>query len=178
MHFPFDSTAATESYFPVFLPESALFCVQLWNVSGNTVNCENLVSLILFSLFTFFSYLAQTTAGCQDHTKQRCHFTTAKSPTRGGRGLTALKLSVCAIKMKLELITLLYNKCKHIQVQSNRYPPKDVFGFFNVPFLCHFQDFCNREVFRCTLGCSYDIFACGAETFIKRCHCTSEPLSA
>lgn len=50
MHFPFDSTAATESYFPVFLPESALFCVQLWNVSGNTVNCENLVSLILFSL--------------------------------------------------------------------------------------------------------------------------------
>lgn len=178
MHFPFDSTAATESYFPVFLPESALFCVQLWNVSGNTVNCENLVSLILFSLsLPSFHIQLKLLLGVRI-TQSRGVTSPQQSPRQEGRGLTALKLSVCAIKMKLELITLLYNKCKHIQVQSNRYPPKDVFGFFNVPFLCHFQDFCNREVFRCTLGCSYDIFACGAETFIKRCHCTSEPLSA
>lgn len=36
MHFPFDTAAATESYFPAFLPLSTLFCVQLWNVLEKT----------------------------------------------------------------------------------------------------------------------------------------------
>lgn len=57
MHFPFDSAAATESYFPAFLPLSVLFCVQLWNVLQNSLS--PIVKTIylwscFFSLFTFF----------------------------------------------------------------------------------------------------------------------------
>lgn len=60
MHFPFDSAAATESYFPAFLPLSVLFCVQQWNVLENSLNCKNHISLILFSLsLPFFFFFLQ-----------------------------------------------------------------------------------------------------------------------
>lgn len=42
MHFPFDSAAATESYFPACVPLGALFCIQLQNVLENTVHSSNL----------------------------------------------------------------------------------------------------------------------------------------
>lgn len=52
MHFPFDSAAATESNLQHFSPWtlcSVFSCGMCWR----TVNCKNLISLILFSLFTF-----------------------------------------------------------------------------------------------------------------------------
>lgn len=82
MHFPLDTAAATESYFPAFLPLSSLFHVQLWNALQNRVNCKNLICLMLFSLFAIFKLALKDPDLGKVHTKQPVTQTSCERPCR------------------------------------------------------------------------------------------------